>query len=246
MNPLVIDFLWKKQTTGWKAIAEAALADAESIVERVNEALFQSVCSDDDLRVKLRDWLHADFQKASDDATRELERLIADEIDGHLFTLHPHLTTMRLHRQQNRINEVTSVLAKEKAWMNQPQGGALIPNLSISSDKIVGTELYHDKELTVVLDTHDSLEAYYELARYRFTDNVALQVVERHLLGSSGPLRLFSPQYVSEKLYGEQNEAALENLVGEHPNKAQKRLDLNAERRSLEESMKRLQAFKII
>ncbi|ESZ98356.1 hypothetical protein SBOR_1234 [Sclerotinia borealis F-4128] len=220
LNPLVIDFLWKKQTTGWKAIAEAALANAESMVDRVNEVLFQSVCSDDDLRVKLRDWLHADFQKASNDAARELERLIADEIDGHLFTLHPHFTSIRMHRQQDRINEVTSVLSKEKAWMNQQQGGALIPNLSISSDKIVGTELYHDKELAVVLNTHDSLEAYYELARYRFTDNVALQVIERHLLGSDGPLRLFSPQYVSEKLNGERNEIALNNLVGEHLNKA--------------------------
>lgn len=246
LNPFVIEFLWRKQTTGWKAIAEAALADAESVVERVNEAMFQIVCPDDDLRVKLRDWLYADFQKASDNAARELERLISDEIDRHLFTLHPHFTSMRMHRQQNRINEVTSVLAKDKAWMNQKQGGALIPNLSISSDKIVGTELYHDKELALVLETHDSLEAYYELGRWRFTDNVALQVIERHLLGADGPLRLFSPQYVSEKLYGEQNEAALNVLVGENPSKAQKRLDLDTERRSLEESMKRLQAFRML
>ncbi|KAM0150612.1 hypothetical protein ACHAQE_008858 [Botrytis cinerea] len=231
LNPLVVDFLWRRQTTGWRAIAEQALVKAESI---------------DDLRVKLRDWVHADFQKASVDAAKEPERLIADEIEGHLFTLHPHFTALRTYRQQNRINEVTSILAKKKAWMKQEQGGALIPNLSISSDKIVGTELYHDKELVVVLNTHDSLEAYYELARYRFTDNVATQVIERHLLGPDGPSRLFSLQYVSEKLYGEQNEDALENLVGEHPNKAQKRLGLDSERRSLEESMKRLQAFKIL
>ncbi|TGO64040.1 hypothetical protein BCON_0009g00490 [Botryotinia convoluta] len=227
LNPLVVDFLWRKQTAGWRAIAEEALVEAESIVERVNVALFQSVCPDDDFRVKLRDWLHVDFQKASVDAAKELERLIADEIEGHLFTLHPHFTALRTHRQQNRINEVTSILAKKKAWMKQEQGGALIPNLSISSDKIVGTELYHDKELAVVLNTHDSLEAYYELARYRFTDNVATQ-------------------YVSEKLYGEQNEDALSNLVGENSNKAQKRLGLDSERRSLEESMKRLQAFKML
>ncbi|KAF7899814.1 hypothetical protein EAF00_004150 [Botryotinia globosa] len=246
LNPLVVDFLWKKQTTGWRAIAEDALAEAEIIFERVNRALFQSDCSNDDLRVKLRDWLHADFQKALVDAAKELERLIADEIEGHLFTLHPHITALRMHRQQNRINEVRRILAKEKAWMKQEQGGALIPNLSISSDKIVGTELYHDKGLAVVLNTHDSLKAYYELARYRFTDNVATQVIERHLLGPDGPLRLFSPQYVSEKLYGEQNEDVLSNLVGEYPNKAQKRLGLDSERRSLEESMKRLQAFKML
>lgn len=194
----------------------------------------------------MRDWLHAEFQKASEIAARELERLITDEIDGQPFTLHPHFISIRTNRQQDRINEVTNILAKEKAWIKQEQGGALIPNLSISSDKIVGTELYHDKELAVVLNTHDSLEAYYELARYRFTDNVALQVIERHLLGSEGPLRLSSPQYVSEKLHREQNEDALDNLVGEHPNKAQKRLDLDAERRSLEESMKRLQTFKML
>ncbi|KAF7909611.1 uncharacterized protein EAF01_003329 [Botrytis porri] len=59
-------------------------------------------------------------------------------------------------------------------------------------------------------------------------------------------LRLFSPQYVSEKLYGEQNEDASSSLVGEHPNKAQKRLGPNSERRSLEESLKSLHAFKML
>ncbi|KAB8295869.1 hypothetical protein EYC80_008690 [Monilinia laxa] len=178
LNPFVIEFLWRKQTTGWKSIAETALADAESIL--------------------------------------------------------------------SVTKEVTSVLAKDKAWMNQKQGGALIPNLSIPSDKIVGIELYHDEELALVLNTHNSLEAYYELFRWRLTDNVVLQVIERHLLGSDGPLRLFSPQYVSEKLYGEQNEAALNVLVGENPSKAQKWLDLDTERCNLEESMKRLQAFKML
>ncbi|KAF7955842.1 hypothetical protein EAE96_004764 [Botrytis aclada] len=115
--------------------------------------------------------------------------------------------------------------------MKEEQGGALILNLSISSDKILGTELYHDKELAVVLNTHDSLEAYYELARYRFTDNVATQVIERHQLGLECPLRLFSPQ----KLYGEKKEDSLGSLVGEHPNKAQKRIGLDFERCSLEE-----------
>lgn len=75
----------------------------------MREALFQEVCLDDEIRVKLRDWPHDDFQKASAEAAKGLEDLIKDELERHLYTLHPRLITVRTDRQRNRINEMTRI-----------------------------------------------------------------------------------------------------------------------------------------
>ncbi|KFZ24697.1 hypothetical protein V502_00824 [Pseudogymnoascus sp. VKM F-4520 (FW-2644)] len=47
-----------------------------------------------------------------------------------------------------------------------------------------------------VNDIHDILKAYYKVALKRYMDNVVLQVVERIYLGSNGPVRAISPEYV--------------------------------------------------
>jgi len=69
---------------------------------------------------------------------------------------------------------------------------------TVSADVLVNSLIYQNPELIGVLNTHDSLAAYYDVALYRFIDNFALQVVERHLLGPRGPLRLFNSDYVAQ------------------------------------------------
>ncbi|CAD6444010.1 389ff54a-da62-4529-920b-35c106c1babd [Sclerotinia trifoliorum] len=111
-------------------------------------------------------WLYDNLRKVSE-CSKELERLIADKMIGHLLPF-IHISSQ-----------------------SEP-GGALIPRLCISSGEILGTESYLEKELMAAFNTHDSLEAYYELARFRFTHNITpLQVIERHLLGSGGIPLLF-------------------------------------------------------
>lgn len=48
-----------------------------------------------------------------------------------------------------------------------------------------------------VRDIHDILKAYYKVAVKRFTDNVVLQVTERHLLGLEGTVRSLSSEETS-------------------------------------------------
>ncbi|XMA20789.1 hypothetical protein WAI453_013580 [Rhynchosporium graminicola] len=46
-------------------------------------------------------------------------------------------------------------------------------------------------------DLHDTLEAYYKVARKRFVDAICLQAVDHFLISSKyGPLWLFSPQFI--------------------------------------------------
>jgi hypothetical protein len=65
-------------------------------------------------------------------------------------------------------------------------------------------------------------------------------------LGPRGPLRLFNPQYVTEKLYGDKNAEKLSKLANEDPATAQARAKFEAQRTSLEEGKIRVQNFKVL
>ncbi|KAH8425300.1 uncharacterized protein LDX57_003057 [Aspergillus melleus] len=64
-----------------------------------------------------------------------------------------------------------------------------------------------------VFDIHDILKAYYKVALKRFSDNVILQVTERYLLGSKGPVRILSPELISELSDVELADIASENFA---------------------------------
>jgi hypothetical protein len=243
INPIVKGELWKQQTVSWKRIGEEALTKIEHTVESVNRALFECACPDADLRLKVQALLQEDL-KAFDDAKDELKRLLENEQEADLFTLNPIRQQKQLAYHDLRIKAIN-----EKFRIQRPNDTLHGPNEPsrinpVSTDTIINSIIYQNPELSGILSTHDSLAAYYDIALYRFIDNFALQVVERHLLGPRGPLRLFNSDYVTQKLYGAQNEAKLNELAGENPKIAQERNELDAKRASLEESKKRVQSFK--
>jgi hypothetical protein len=141
------------------------------------------------------------------------------------------------------ITERYRITKPETANPSAAGGMSLNP---VPSSVIINSLISADAELFGILNTHDSLAAYYDIALYRFIDNFALQVVERHLLGPRGPLRLFNSEYVTEKLYGEEKAKELSALASEDSVIAQKRLEFEAEKMSLEESKRRVQNFKVL
>jgi hypothetical protein len=49
----------------------------------------------------------------------------------------------------------------------------------------------------IVLDIHDSLKAYYKVARKRFVDSVCMQAANYFLVnGPDSPLKIFTPTFV--------------------------------------------------
>jgi hypothetical protein len=59
----------------------------------------------------------------------------------------------------------------------------------------------------------DILKAYYKIALKRFMDNVILQVVERIYLGSDGPVKAISPEYVGTLSDSELSDIAAESYA---------------------------------
>ena len=70
-----------------------------------------------------------------------------------------------------------------------------------------------------VRDLHDTLEAYYKVARKRFVDAVCLQGVDHFLISSKrGPLWMCSPQFL-----GGMSTSKLTQVAGESDNAAVRR-----------------------
>jgi hypothetical protein len=246
VNPEVKTHLWKQQTVKWKKISSLALEKAERTIESVNATLFEKACPDSGLRLRLKAWLQEEFQRASSDAKNELDQLLMNEREAHLLTLNPMKAERKKSYYDARVKAITeryAIIKPETAKNHDAQGVWLNP---LSTFDIISALISADAELFGILNTHDSLAAYYDVALYRFIDNFALQVVERHLLGPRGPLRLFNSDYVTAKLYGEGNAKELDALANEEPVIAQKRMEFEAEKMSLEESKRRVQNFKVL
>jgi Dynamin central region len=247
INPEVKNQLWKEQSESWKMTTTKALERVEETIDLVNSVLFEEACPDADLRVKILNLLHDDFAKAAADAKREMVKIVLNEMDAHLFTLNPSKMEKQQAYHQARVHAITAKYVTVNPSAGLPQ--ATRPPSAINhvpADLIINSLIYGNAELVGVLNTHDSLAAYYDVALFRFIDNFALQVVERHLLGPQGPLQLFNSDYVSKNLYGEENIKKLSDLASEDPNKAKRRKELEVKRKSLEESRKLVQSFKVL
>lgn len=83
-------------------------------------------------------------------------------------------------------------------------------------------------------DIHDSLGAFYKVARKRFVDNVFLQAVDHHLLnGPNSPLWLLSNQWVLQL-----SDDTLSAIAGETPVITDKRQRLTKSAEDLCDAMR--------
>lgn len=86
----------------------------------------------------------------------------------------------------------------------------------------------------VIQNLYNILHSYYKVALKRFVDSLRMQVVDYHLItGSETPLTLFSSAFVAEMTPGQ-----LEEVAGEDLTIKRRRLQLEKERRDLEDGKK--------
>lgn len=203
VNPGVVQLLFKMQTTKWEKLAVNHIARVKQRVEEFNIDLLRQKCPDDALRQKiwmrLRPMFAAVYKRADD----ELNSILEDERGGILLTYnHYYAENLDRSRQQRNIS-LTEKLAGT--------------SVNISAIK----KRHSSNEEQAVDEIHDVLQAFYKVARKRFVDCVALQVIERHFLGPSGPIRSFSPSFV-----GSLSREELRAIAGEEQTIIEKRKSL--------------------
>ncbi|KAK6344628.1 hypothetical protein TWF718_006586 [Orbilia javanica] len=182
VNPHMVVQIFREQSVNWEAVAREHVRSVADLVFKFNAEVFNRVVADDTVRKKLQ----TSLSKATGDAVAraydELKQLVEDERGGILQTVN---TSFGQNQKEMRQKRALCELKKQRGKDGMVNLTAFAQSFTLSNDD------------TTVRDIHDILKAYYDISIRRFSDNIVLQVIERHLLGKNGPLRLLKPEYVS-------------------------------------------------
>jgi hypothetical protein len=204
----------QQQTESWEAKTNHYIQRVQDAIKACNDDLFTFACKDDGLRLKIREKLEAREMQAFADAKAELHNILRDR--DYIDSWNPQLEIFIAECQRPRIErQVKLQLAQEKK-REASEANAPEPSL----DQVSARHLFYVNNKKVY-EVHDWLLAYWKVAYPRFVDNVIIQVVERHLLGPKGPLKLFDRNWIDMLEDGE-----LEELVGENEETRAARKDL--------------------
>lgn len=182
VNPSVLEFMFRQQTVAWEPIAAKYIDKVARAVDFFNQTIFDKLIRDEEVKDHLRARLREQNREAINRATYELASLLQGERGGILQTVN------------NYFAETLSNIRQERT-LRRLQANGFCDGGYFSVEQVVGA-VHLSNEDQAVENIHDILKAYYKVARKRFTDNVILQVAERHLLGDNGPVRTLSPDFV--------------------------------------------------
>ncbi|KAL3485722.1 P-loop containing nucleoside triphosphate hydrolase protein [Aspergillus germanicus] len=189
-------------------------------VKAFMDIVLPSIVTDADVLEKLQRRLKQVQEAAYSAGTAEFCRILKDERGGILQTVNHYFAD-----NLNAIREERVRARLQQAGYNDGQ------NVATNLLHVMKT-IHLSNEQQAVYDIHDILKAYYKVALKRFTDNVVLQVVERHILGPNGPVRAFSPDMVNDFDEGE-----LMEIAGESFSTSSRRNDLVAQCERFEKAL---------
>ena len=221
--------LVKQQTKGWEVEARKYLGKVEDAIQACNDDVFTFACKDNDLRFKIREKLQAREKKAFEAAKAELRYIIQD--CEYIDSWNPQIDAIFTECQRARVARHVKGQLSQYKKSSQTETETTMPE--VSSDQLAAREYFYTVNRRVYA-VHDWLFAYWRVAYPRFVDNVIIQVVERHLLSSNGPLRLFNKNWI----FGLENEE-LEELVGENSKTRAERKDLKERLEGLQKALEK-------
>ncbi|KAI9759619.1 MAG: hypothetical protein M4579_002187 [Chaenotheca gracillima] len=212
VNPAVLEGLFRQQSRKWVDIASKYLVQVNEAVSAYNCAAFGESIADDDIRRKLRTRLESQGKASEASARVELGNIVRDEQEGILQTVnHYFADNLAKTREARTIARMKSVGLTENSQPLQAEFHKMVKNLHLSNED------------QAVNDIHDILKAYYKVAMKRFMDNVVLQTTERHILGATGPVKVFAPEFV-----GGFSETELADLAAENYTTSRARTDIDS------------------
>ncbi|POR34376.1 Interferon-induced GTP-binding protein Mx-like protein, partial [Tolypocladium paradoxum] len=234
-NAALLAELFHEQSRRWRGIAEVHVHDVLHIVSKWTRCAVRNLIHEEKLRGEvgtiLEDWLENTEQLA----LQELANLIEDERRSPLTYNHyytDNVPNSRLDNQRTAVeNAIRPVTAQD--W----NGKLHISNNQYDVEKFmsaIGSKITVDMDEQTCNEAMTQLDAYYKVAMKTFVDNVARQVIERHIVS---PLRkAFCPNSVSQL-----SEEVLLTIGSEPEQKTAQRQKLMTLAQGLKKSLKDLQ-----
>ncbi|RDW90545.1 putative dynamin family GTPase [Aspergillus mulundensis] len=177
VHPDVEETVFRKMSTHWARYARDAVEDAKLCVKDCYNILLHLAIPNNRVRLEVSKLISGKREEWNKDTDNALRELIDDNQVRPLYTGDPEFQ-QKLDSLDKRRHEFFN------QRQNDDPGSDSTPNQGSPLPSLVDN----------VLQTKIKLETYYRIAVYRFVDNVATQVIERHVLGPKCPLRAVSSE----------------------------------------------------
>ncbi|KAH3196247.1 hypothetical protein KXW62_003490 [Aspergillus fumigatus] len=202
IHPDVEERMFRKLTTHWERIARSFVEDVKDLVKDCHDVLARIAIPNSKVRLEVSRVVAKTLEEWNRDADAALLELIKDNQARPLVTRHPLLISETIAADKQR----GEILLGKKSTMASNGESEGTPNTIRGGHQ----QRFISTLLSQVLFVRARLESYYKIALYRFIDNVAMQVAERHVLGPKCPMLT-----VSVKTFANLNDEELNSVAGE-------------------------------
>ncbi|KAJ5162314.1 hypothetical protein N7492_007706 [Penicillium capsulatum] len=222
VNSSLLVGLMKRQSLKWAPLAYGFASDVVTIVHRFICKALEVSCGRRKVVEKVLNLLMESLLDKYRTAIHMADFNL--EVEGEIpFTLNHYFNDNLTKLHEKRIQSEVG-----KKTVDIPRYGKMIRPSDITLHESVGNVQF------TVQGIHDTLQAYYKVARKRFADNVPKHVAIHHLLmGKDAPMKLFAAPWVSGL-----SDEDLEDIAGESWINKQKRRQINKEIEDLEAGRK--------
>jgi hypothetical protein len=184
LNPSLLPSLFSEQSQMWEYYANFHVKEVIQKIHIFNYKALRHCCKDRIISDRLWTVLSKLLLPSYEEALNQVTFLVRVEQSGNLMTLNHYFADNLRKAREDRIKRQ---LINFQSWTTSDAQKEPLLRLEDTIAAFVSKDL------------HDTLEAYYKVARKRFVDAICIQAVDHFLISSrNGPLWLFSPQFVGE------------------------------------------------
>ncbi|KAL3493149.1 P-loop containing nucleoside triphosphate hydrolase protein [Aspergillus germanicus] len=202
VHPDVEEKVFRKLSAHWEEYAREMVEDAKLLVKSCYEILLRIAIPNNRVRFEVGRAIAGELEEWNREADHALRELIEDNQVRPLFTHNPFLEQNLAYADQQR----NAIFHGKRSKSSSPS-----PSRDGKQSSVEEEESFLPNLLNNIIQTRAKLECYYEIAVYRFIDNVAMQVIERHVLGPKCPLRA-----VSLETFTQLDNEELDRVAGEN------------------------------
>jgi hypothetical protein len=233
ISPEVELKIFRKQSAHWRDIAFDLVNDIKTQVKECHDIFLRKAIPDSRTRGEVIAMTSKTQEAWDAEVDAALDELIDDHQKRPLMTFHPYF----LSESQNFDRDLWEKIKhfrKIAAANNTPGQSRLGLETEDAED---GVDLDDDRvkipsELNQIFLVRKRLELYYQIANNRFIDNVAMQVIERHVLGPNCPLYAVNTDFSASL-----NDEDLQRIAGEDESVTRMRERLNKDRSSYKQAL---------
>ena len=201
LNPDVLPMLFHQQACKWGDIAEKHFATVVKFSLSVLNGILESVECDRITRRMIRPLIHDASEAGEKDSINSLVERFNNIRSRHLQTSN---TTFEEKVAQARYQRFQAALDRYRILQKQKNFFApnnTDPNLQFVVDMRDTAQLFSELHMSnsrnLENEIHDTLKAYYEIARDDYIEYVTQHIVENFISSEQGPVLKFSPLYVA-------------------------------------------------